>query len=90
MYYLIRIKEHLDATWQSWFDDLSIQHEETGTTLLSGNIPDQPALYGIMLKLSQIGVTLLSVEAEELHIPAKDGVSQSFAAQSNEERKEQQ
>jgi hypothetical protein len=89
MYYLIRIKGHLDTAWQSRFDDLSIQHEETGTTLLSGDIPDQPALYGIVLKLSQIGVTLLSVEADKLHITAKDRVSQSFATQPNEERKEQ-
>ena len=90
MYYLIRIKGHLDTAWESWFDGLSIQHEDAGTTLLSGNIPDQPALYGLTLKLSQIGVTLLSVEADELHITAKDRVSQSFAAQPNEERKEQQ
>ena len=85
VYYVIRIKGHLDTGWQNWFDDLSIQHEETGTTLLSGNIPDQPALYGIVLKLSQIGVTLLSIEADELHITAKD-----WASQPNEERKEQQ
>lgn len=62
MYYAIRIKGHLDVAWQSWFNDLSIQHEEAGTTLLSGDIPDQPALYGIVLKLSQIGATLLSLQ----------------------------
>ena len=69
MYYAIRIKGHLDVAWQSRFDDLSIQHEESGTTRLSGDIPDQPALYRIVLKLSQIGVTLLSLQTEELCKP---------------------
>jgi hypothetical protein len=72
MYYIIRIKDHLDVAWQSKFDDLSLQHEDAGTTLLSGNIPDQPALYGIVLKLSQMGVTLLSLQAEERGQP-EDG-----------------
>jgi hypothetical protein len=65
MYYSIRIKGHLDRSWQVWLEDLSIRHEEAGTTLLSGDISDQPALYGILLKLSQLGVTLLSLQTEE-------------------------
>jgi len=64
MYYSIRIKGHLDRSWQGWLEDLSIRHEEAGTTLLSGDISDQPALYGILLKLSQLGVTLLSLQTE--------------------------
>ncbi len=65
MYYAIRIKGHLDISWQSWLNNLSIQHEEAGITLLSGDLPDQPALYGIVLKLSQMGITLLSLQAEQ-------------------------
>jgi hypothetical protein len=52
--------------------ELSIQHEEADTTLLSGNIPDQPALYGILSKLNQIGITRLSVEADKLHTSGED------------------
>ncbi|QBD77222.1 hypothetical protein EPA93_14945 [Ktedonosporobacter rubrisoli] len=71
MYYLIRIKGHLDTAWQSQFADLSIHSEETGATLLSGNVPDQPALYGLLSKLSQLGVTLLSLQIEEPRKPEK-------------------
>lgn len=65
MYSTIRIKGHLDASWRNWLNNLSIQHEEAGTTLLSGDLPDQPALYGIVLKLSQMGITLLSLQTEQ-------------------------
>jgi len=72
MYYTIRIKGHLDRSWQSWLNDLSIHHEEFGTTLLIGEISDQPALYGIMIKLSKLGVTLLSLQTEEREQPVED------------------
>ena len=65
MKYDIRVKEHLDPSWQEWFEGLQIVHEHTGTSLLSGSISDQAALYGILLKVRQLGLTLLSLEAEE-------------------------
>ena len=63
MRYVIRVKGHLDTFWQDWFDNLSITHERDGTTLLSGQIRDQAALYGILIKMRDLGLTLLSLEA---------------------------
>ncbi len=63
MIYVIRVKGHLDTFWQAWFDNLSITQERDGTTLLSGPIRDQAALYGILFKMRDLGLTLLSLEA---------------------------
>ena len=63
MRYVIRVKGHLDTFWQAWFENLSITHERDGTTLLSGPIRDQAALYGILCKMRDLGLTLLSLEA---------------------------
>ena len=63
MRYIIRVKGHLDTCWQAWFENLSITHERDGTTLLSGPIKDQAALYGILIKMRDLGLTLLSLEA---------------------------
>jgi hypothetical protein len=63
MRYVIRVKGHLDTFWQEWFENLSITHEKDGTTLLSGQIRDQAALYGILFKMRDLGLTLLSLEA---------------------------
>src|SRR5437773_11775121 len=61
MRYIIRVKGHLDLFWQDWFDKLTITHESDGTTLLSGPISDQAALYGILFKLLSLGLTLLEL-----------------------------
>lgn len=63
MRYVIRVKGHLDPFWQVWFENLSITHESDGTTLLSGPIRDQAALYGILIKLLDLGLTLLELSA---------------------------
>ncbi len=63
MRYVIRVKGHLDTFWQDWFENLVITHEGDGTTLLSGSIKDQAALYGILFKMCDLGLTLLSLEA---------------------------
>ena len=60
-FYEIRIEGHLDAQWQDWFDNLSIIREEDGITLLSGSVPDQPALYGILRRIRDLGLPLVSV-----------------------------
>jgi hypothetical protein len=63
MRYVIRVKGHLDPFWQDWFENLLITHDEDGTTLLSGPIRDQAALYGILCKMRDLGLMLLSLEA---------------------------
>jgi hypothetical protein len=60
-YYEIRIGGHLDAQWQDWFIDISVKLEADGTTLLSGPVPDQPALYGLLRKLRDLGLPLISL-----------------------------
>ncbi len=61
MRYVIRVKGHLDPFWQEWFEHLSITHERDGTTLLSGQIRDQAVLYGILIKMRDLGLTLLEL-----------------------------
>ena len=61
-FYEIRIEGRLDAQWQDWFDGMSITLEADGTTLLSGPVPDQPALYGLLRKVRDLGLPLVSVK----------------------------
>jgi hypothetical protein len=57
----IRIQGHLSQQWTGWFEGLSITLEEDGNTLLSGPVVDQSALYGILKKIRNSGMPLLSV-----------------------------
>jgi hypothetical protein len=61
MHYRIRIKEHLDPSWQDYLEGLQIVHEADGS-LLSGTLKDQPALYGVLKKMGHLSLTLLSLE----------------------------
>ena len=63
MHYHICVKGHLDSSWQAWFAPLQIRHEPSGTTILSGQLPDQAALYGVLLKLDRLGIALIAVES---------------------------
>jgi len=60
-FYEIRIEGHLDTRWQDWFEGMSVTLEADGTTLLSGPVPDQPALYGLLRKVRDLGLPLISV-----------------------------
>ncbi len=61
MIYQIRIKGHLDPRWEEWFDGLTITLEEAGDTLLTGPVVDQAALHGLLRKVRDLGMPLLSV-----------------------------
>ena len=66
--YRIIIKGHLDSAWADWFEGLTITSMETGETILTGPIVDQTALHGILIKIRDLGLPLLSltrVEPEE-------------------------
>lgn len=65
MRYQIRVKGHLDPDWQEWFEGLQITHEDAGTSLLSGSLQDQAALYGVLLKIIRLNLMLLSLESSE-------------------------
>jgi len=60
--YQIRVDGHLDDHWSAWFGDLTLAHESDGTTSLSGAVADQAELHGLLRKVRDLGVTLISVE----------------------------
>jgi len=59
--YEIRIKGHLDDKWADWFEDLTITLEDNGDTLLTGPVIDQAALHGLLKKVRDLGLPLVSV-----------------------------
>jgi hypothetical protein len=59
--YQIRIKGHLDSQWRDWFDNATITLEENGNTLLNCPVVDQAALHGLLKKVRDLGMPLLSV-----------------------------
>jgi hypothetical protein len=63
--YEIRIKGHLEDRWAHWFGDLTITLEENGDTLLTGPVVDQAALHGLLRKVRDLGMPLLSVNRVE-------------------------
>lgn len=60
--YQIRLKGVLDDKWTDWFDGFSITPESEENTLLDGEVPDQATLHGILMKIGDLGLTLLSLE----------------------------
>jgi hypothetical protein len=65
MVYQIRIKGHLGPQWTDWFGGLALAVEEDGDTLLTGPIVDQAALYGLLKKVRDLGMPLVSVNCIE-------------------------
>ncbi len=63
--YAIRIKGHLDDKWADWFEGLTITLEEDGDTLLTGPVVDQAELHGLLKKVRDLGMTLVSVNRIE-------------------------
>lgn len=61
MIYQIRIKGHLGRQWTDWFDGLAITLEDNGETLLTGPVVDQAALHGLLKKVRDLGMPLISV-----------------------------
>jgi hypothetical protein len=59
--YQIRLRGHLDSQWTGWFEGLTIMLEEDGSTLLTGPLVDQAALHGLLKKVRDLGMPLVSV-----------------------------
>jgi hypothetical protein len=62
--YQIKLKEHLDPKWSDWFEQMVISIEG-GQTILTGPVPDQAALHGLLIRIRDLNLTLLSVERIE-------------------------
>jgi hypothetical protein len=69
--YEIRIKGHLDNRWAEWFDGMNVTLEANGETLLTGPVIDQPALHGLLRKVRDLGMPLISVIPLEPEEPAE-------------------
>jgi hypothetical protein len=79
-FYEIRVKGHLDDTWADWFEGITVSNEEGGEAILSGSIPDQAALQGILNRISSLGMVLISVN------PVREGDEYSPATPPDQER----
>ena len=71
--YEIRLMGRLDAHWAAWFDGLTVDHERDGTTVISGPIADQAALHGVLQRVRDLGLPLLSVTRLESSPTARTG-----------------
>ena len=64
-YFEIRLKGHLDTRWASWFEGMTIILTEEGDTVLAGPVADQAALHGLLKKVRDLGLLLISVNRVE-------------------------
>jgi hypothetical protein len=67
--YEIRLDGHLDSRWAAWFDGMSLTNDSDGTTVLSGPVVDQAALHGLLQRVRDVGLALVSVQQVD-HDPA--------------------
>ncbi len=65
VYCQIRIKGHLSDKWSNWFDGLAIDNGEHGEAVLSGTLADQAALYGVLNRMRDLGVELISMSCRK-------------------------
>jgi hypothetical protein len=63
--YKIRVKGHIGEDWSSWFEGMTIRHEESGETVLTGPLVDEAALHGVLAKIRDLGLPLIEVKREE-------------------------
>jgi hypothetical protein len=73
--YEIRLQGHLGARWAAWFDGLSLSNEPGGTTLIAGPVADQAALHGLLQKVRDTGLPLVSVTQTNADQPASPTIA---------------
>ena len=81
--YQIVVKGHLDSEWSEWFDGLTITLVDTGETILTGPIVDQTALHGVLIKIRDLALPLLSLTRIE---PEREMASNLLIHTEEEER----
>lgn len=62
----IKVKTHLDPHWSQWLECMSVEHTDDNKTVLTGTVPDEAALYGVLTKCRNLGLALVSVSTTEL------------------------
>jgi hypothetical protein len=65
--YEIRLEGHLEPRWAAWFDGLTLTQESDGTTVVHGRVVDQAALHGLLQKVRDVGLPLVSVTRVQAH-----------------------
>ena len=68
--YEIRLKGHLDSRWAAWLDGLSLTNSSDGTTIICGPVADQAALHGLLQKVRDLGLPLVSITQTEPDQPS--------------------
>lgn len=85
-HYEIRVRGHLDDRWSEWFDGMRFSYAADGTTLLAGPLADQAALYGVLRKVRDLGLPLVSVRVSDAaQAGGSAGSVDSACHRSNEE-----
>jgi hypothetical protein len=74
--YHITVDGHLEEHWSAWFDGLAISHLGNGRTLLAGPLVDQAALYGVLIKIRDLGLPLVAVQTALLNAAAESNHSE--------------
>ena len=64
-FYQIRIEGHVNLDWSASFDDVTVQHTDDGQTVLTGALPDQTALHGVLMRIRDLGISLVEVKRIE-------------------------
>ena len=64
-WYVIRVRGALDPAWSAWFGGFTIAPDSTGDTILSGEVVDQSAFHGVISRMRDLGLTVISVERHE-------------------------
>lgn len=77
--YEIRLKGHLDARWTDWFEGMSFTHKSDGTTILCGPVADQAELHGLLRKVRDLGLPLVSV----IQVHPKQAIRVDFNTDTN-------
>jgi hypothetical protein len=71
--YEVRVRGHLGSRWRAWFDGLSISTEDDGITVIRGPVVDQAALHGLLQKLRDVGIPLVSLTELPPDAPTTEG-----------------
>ena len=95
MLWQIRVKAHLSDEWIDWFGGLKIENQSGGEAVLFGTLPDQAALYGVLDRIKELGVALVSVNcvepsSEHRSLPSHTGEENERLARDDDVRDQSQ